>query len=406
MSDDLTALPHDDDAERSVLKAAMESPIARKTAAKLIGPADFHQPAHEQLWRTIGDLERDRKPVDAATVSSAVAGRPHLRAALLEVVTAGGIPGQVDYFAEIVRGHAVRRRILTETTRARQAALDPTIDVATLTTATASRFAALRDSGATDDITARTLAEVIATEDEPYDWLVPDLLERGDRLMLTGVEGLGKSTLLRQIAVFTAAGMHPFGSRPVDPLKAVIIDAENTERHVKRKLRPLHQTCLRYAQRDPGPFVLVDCPGRLDITRDRDLARIHQMLDATDPDILVIGPLYRLVPRAIQTDDEAAPVLTALDTIRDRGIALLIEAHAGHGIGKHGDREMRPRGSSALLGWPEFGYGLREVDDATPPRVRMVAWRGDRDDRKWPTHLQMGDTWPWRPWSALNEGAA
>lgn len=406
MTDDLTPQPHDTDAERAVLKAAMESPLARKSAARLITGADFYQPAHEQLWQAIADLDRDGKPIDASTVGSAVGGRPHLRAALLDVVTAGGVPGQADYFADTVRGHAVRRRILTETVRARQAALDPTVDVSTLTASTASRFAALRDTGATDDVEARTMDEVLATDDEPFDWLVPDLLERGDRLMLTGVEGLGKSTLLRQIAVFTAAGMHPFGSTKVDPLKAVIIDAENTERHVKRKLRPLHQTCLKYAQRDPGPFVLIDTPGRVDITKDRDLARIHQLLDATDPDILVIGPLYRLVPRAIQTDDDAAPVLTALDTIRDRGVSLLIEAHAGHSIGKHGERDMRPRGSSALLGWPEFGYGLRQVEDANPPRVRMVPWRGDRDERKWPSHLQMGDTWPWRPWSALNEGAA
>ena len=73
--------------------------------------------------------------------------------------------------------------------------------------------------------------------------------------------------------------------------------------------------------------------------------------------ILAIGPLSRLVPRALQTDDEAAPVLAALDTIRDRDIALLIEAHAGHTVGKGGQRDLRPRGSSALLGWPGLGVG-------------------------------------------------
>jgi replicative DNA helicase len=127
----------------------------------------------------------------------------------------------------------------------------------------------------------------------------------------------------------------------------------------------------------------------MDITADRDLARIHHILDAIEPDMLVIGPLYRLVPRALQTDDEAAPVLTALDTIRARGVALLIEAHAGHGIGRHGVRDLRPRGSSALLGWPEFGFGMRGRDDGT---CDLVPWRGERDEREWPRHLRQHET--------------
>lgn len=40
---------------------------------------------------------------------------------------------------------------------------------------------------------APDLWEFIGTPDEPFDWIVPDMLERGDRLMLTGFEGLGKA---------------------------------------------------------------------------------------------------------------------------------------------------------------------------------------------------------------------
>ncbi|MBK0297059.1 hypothetical protein IAE22_34985, partial [Bacillus sp. S34] len=78
------------------------------------------------------------------------------------------------------------------------------------------------------------------------------------------------------------------------------------------------------------------------------------------PDVLFIGPLYRLIPRAINSDDDAAPLLAALDTLRDRGLAMVIEAHAGHAVGHGGERDLRPRGSAALLGWPEFGLGLRQ----------------------------------------------
>jgi hypothetical protein len=49
-----------------------------------------------------------------------------------------------------------------------------------------------------------------AGDDDPEDWVIPGLLAREDRLILTGAEGLGKMMLLRQIAVCAAAGLDPF----------------------------------------------------------------------------------------------------------------------------------------------------------------------------------------------------
>ena len=61
-----------------------------------------------------------------------------------------------------------------------------------------------------------------------------------------------------------------------------------------------------------------------------------------------------------------------------------------------GDQRHHPRGSSALLGWPEFGYGLRWADESTKDRriVEFVSWRGDRDERAWPSMLAAGGIWP------------
>src|SRR5690606_38137665 len=114
------------------------------------------------------------------------------------------------------------------------------------------------------------------------------------------------------------------------------------------------------------------------------------------PDLEVVGPLYRLTPRALQTDDEATPVLAALDTIRERGCAVLTEAHAGHAIGKGGFRDMRPRGSSALMGWPEFGYGLRSI--GAEGYCDLVPWRGNREERDWPSRMVRADGFRWKPY--------
>jgi replicative DNA helicase len=235
------------------------------------------------------------------------------------------------------------------------------------------------------------LGELMAEPDEEYDWIIPNLLERMDRLILTGEEGLGKSVFLRQLALMGAAGIHPFTRAPMKPIKAHIIDLENTRRHVKRQLRGMWMQAKIQGQ-DPSDRVAIDCrPQGIDICRDADLSWVNQCLDATQPDLLIIGPLYKLAPRALQTDDHVAPVMAAIDSIRARGIAIAMEAHAGHGA-KNDERNMRPRGSAALMGWPEFGYGLRWNEIGN---VDLVAWRGDRDERNWPPQIRRGGQWPW-----------
>jgi hypothetical protein len=58
-------------------------------------------------------------------------------------------------------------------------------------------------------------------------------------------------------------------------------------------------------------------------------------------------------------------------------------------------------GSSLLLRWPEFGYGIKPfAEPDANGRVRHVKverWRGDRDSRDWPTQLEWGNPWPWQP---------
>lgn len=375
----------DRNAEMAVLAACLSSKTARDEARRHITGADFDSPTLETVWDAMARLDRFSKAVDPATVMSVVQTNHAAAAVLPELVTWPAIPDHMAEYASIVRGWAIKRRLHNEAIQVQQHALNPDTNAHGFAASVATRFANLRDSGITDDAQSITLTELLEEPDDEPAWLIPGLLERKDRLMLTGEEGLGKSYLLRQIAVMAAAGLDPFDpSRRITPIKVTIIDCENTARQVRRKVRPVVDFATRYGTGNPGVVNLL-CSNRVDITRDKDLARIHFELDATQPDLVVIGPLYRLVPRALQTDDEAAPLLAALDTIRDRDISLLIEAHAGHAIGRGGVRDLRPRGSSALLGWPEFGYGMRTVASGY---ADLVPWRGDRDERHWPTRVR------------------
>jgi len=260
---------------------------------------------------------------------------------------------------------------------------------------------------------APDLWEFIGASDPPMDWVIPDLLERGDRLIWTGFEGLGKSMFVRQLAVMAAAGLDPFSAAHVAPRKVLLIDCENSERQSRRKFRPLAHATVSVDRDVPeGGLRLIHKPQGIDLARDEDAAWLLERVTAHRPDLLIIGPFYRLHAADMKEETAARRAASILDLARTTvDCALVVEAHAGHGEqGKN--RSVRPIGSSLLLRWPEFGYGIAPAErphgDATctdihqgrpcPDATRVVdvkAWRGPRDERNWPDRLTWGQPWPW-----------
>ena len=372
-------------AEESTLSACIQSIAARKEARRHIDREDFLYPQHMTIWDALSKLDREQQPVDLMTVNTAVRSDAAATAAMLEVVSNQAIPDNVQHYAETVRGWAVRRRLYDEATRVQQSAANLDVDPAGLASSVVTRFSQIRDTGITEDAQSITLGELLESPDDQPEWVIPGLLERRDRLILTGQEGLGKSFLLRQIAIMAAAGLDPFDqTRAIKPAKVLIVDCENSLRQVKRKARGIVEFAQRWGTGHPEQVNLL-CTGRIDILRDKDLSMIHREIEVVQPDIIVIGPIYAMSPKALMTDDDAVPVLAALDGMREGGAALLMEAHAGHAMDSHG-RNLRPRGSASLMGWPEFGYGLKA--EQTSGYASLVPWRGDRDSRDWPKDLK------------------
>lgn len=388
-------------AERYVVGALLLDVRVLRAVQEECTPRDFHDGRLAAVYAGVIGMVRDGLPVDVVTVgdrlrSWGVQGvdMAALGAWAADVPTASN----AGYYAHMVREAAVRRGVVAVGESLTRAGDD---DVAVVLARGIQALTELRDRDATGAAGVRWLRDVLdvpETEDE-YDWTVPGLLERGDRFVLTGSEGGGKSTLLRQIAVLSAAGVHPFTSAAIRPLRVLVVDAENSERQWRRSVRRMVGLAAHVGGRDPREGLALECVTRLDLTSATDLGRVHRFVDDARPDMVLIGPLYRLTRGAVNSDDDAAPLLAALDSVRDRHVTLLLEAHAGHAQSSTGDRDLRPRGSSALLGWPEFGMGLRrsrEPRTGERSTYELVRWRGDRDARDWPRRLSrgVGQTWP------------
>lgn len=269
------------------------------------------------------------------------------------------------------------------------------------------------DSGPAPDLDP-DIYEFLSTIDPPEDWVIKGLLEHGERMILTGIEGYGKSTLLRQCAVTTAAGIHPFTGKPVDPVVVLFIDCENSARQSRKKFRVLVDIATSQG-RDipPGGLRLIHRPEGLDLTRDSDAAWLMERVALYRPDLMMIGPLYRL--HAADTNEElpARRVAAVLDAARvSCNCALIVEAHAGHSSGGF-KRSLRPIGSSLFLRWPEFGYGMDPNEESDAKNLfNFIPWRGGRDrDREWPRQVVWasgipGETgWPWQEYRPVDMNA-
>lgn len=400
-------------AERSVVAQCLAEPAAVRFAVDL-APGDFRDPRLGQMFGLLlGLVAAGGGPTDLLSITAAVERRAAERDGLPPGKrgpawpTADGIrelamtvtDKTVAEHAAIVRDYAVRRAVIAECQRLlHQAHTDP--DSTKLASAGVAAFTSVRDRTASaapaDSVSLLDLLAMPVT----YRWVIEGLLEAGDRMMLTGEEGGGKSYLIRQILLMAAAGLHPFTGAALDPVDVMAVDVENSPHQWQRKTARLVEQCERYGLRNPAPFVQVHCVPSLDLTSDRGLGWVHRLIDDHDPKVLAIGPIYRLSRAGVDKEEHAMILLRALETIRERGVALLIEAHAGHGKNKAGNREMRPRGASAQMGWPEFGLGL-VADRKDPALFHLERWRGDRDEREWPEVIRRyragaaPQLWPW-----------
>jgi hypothetical protein len=399
---------HDQGAELAILGACLETKHSRIEARKNLVSGDFWVPAHEVVYDTMNALDRGGRSVDLTTVRAAIHAqfpdtdprstdvrqRVAAEQTLASAYQAGSPTGIIDY-CTIVHTWALRRRLADAGRGLTQRAMSPAEQPHRLAAQAVTMLTGIRDAGA-GDVSAITLRELLDGEDEAPTWVIPNLMEAGDRLLLTGTEGAGKSALSRQMAVMAAAGMHPFTEAVMPPIRTLIFDVENKEAQVRRQIRPLVNWLRDRGADNPLDRVLLDCgPRRLNLAGDRDLAKLHQTIDAWQPQLIIMGPMYRLYPKSLNSDDDAHPFLAALDTLIDRGCALVIETHAGHTTeqqGRNSTRNLRPRGSAALLGWPEFGLGLRAIGGGL---ADLEPWRGHREARPWPARMRRapGNRW-------------
>ncbi|MEV6432877.1 AAA family ATPase [Nocardia sp. NPDC051463] len=416
--------PYDVTAEKALIGVTMLAPDACRTVFLAIRADDWYSPTSRNIAVVIAEMLTADRPVDPNTVlveaqaRGLVPGRVS-PTVLFECAQLAWSPESASLLAQRIRDLSAARKLSQVAARLGQrmesawvTGVDP-VDIAAAIAE--ARHACDEAERIAADVTAEPpipMGEFLAVHDE-HDWLIPGLLERMERIVLTGAEGGGKTVLATQIATCLAGGLHPFTASPLGSgdrgIRVLVVDCENSPAQSRRRFRWMigqadaarHRVGVSPMDWSQSMFINMR-PAGIDLLAGSDAAWLDQAITNTAPDLLVLGPLYKLHHANPNDETAARELVWVLDNLRERhGFALLTEAHAGNATESSGDRVMRPIGSSLFRRWPEFGFGLlRSKTDPGGPRASIVdvlSWRGSREERSWPSKLQHSHILPWMP---------
>lgn len=416
---------YDADAERAFLGGALLLPDRLEAVASDLSPSDFYVPLHQSVFQALAELL-----AEGADASDGLLVRRRLaqihpgfdERALMDLYHEGISPRR-DY-VEIILRHATARRALAEMTAASMELAKGGDPYEVASGAAKALDEVSLATGAEPE--AVTLEDLIQRATESP-WVLTDLLRVDWRILFVAGEGAGKSTLLRQIAVCAAQGIHPFWLRPgLKPVRTLIVDVENGPNAIAETGETLSIEAGKLIgdRYDSERCKIWSRPGGLDLRSPTGRGALVRELRAHRPELVVMGPVYKLGHRKTGEgyEEAAEAIQEVLDDLRTRfGFALVLEHHAPKGD-SHG-RAMAPFGSQRWLAWPEFGRGLRMVKadelaeagmanyrpDYEKPNGRRVfeldLFRGDRVRAMWPQYIVRSDGTGW-PWMAAGQDDA
>lgn len=356
--------PHDLGAEESVLGAMVLSAWASDLVFDLgLDAGVFYKPAHQHMYAAMRAVRQSGKRIDAVSLAAELrhvglldeVGGP---AVILGLQNATPSVSNVLRYAKIVQDAATRRSMIAAAAQITDIAYEGPAEVAQ---ALEEAEAQLRNIsyGGIDRWPVYEHPDAIPAQRRD-DWVLQQLLLPGEVMIATAGGGGGKSTLLRQLAMCSVNGLHPFtGEVAPGPLgDALIFDTETQSHGVKESLINIGNKIRKNHGFEPEFPKVVTLRERLDLRGGQDLAELRRIIARIRPRLVCLGPLKNLF---IERDGESYSN-AALD-MQDRLMGIMVDFDCAMAIEAHGTKADvgTTAGSQRWNDWPDIAFGMEPL---------------------------------------------
>lgn len=397
-------LPYNLDAEASILGGI----ILRNDVLALVEDVeveDFYDLKHKVVFTAIRNLAANERPIDVVTLENeiekqgkldAVGGIAFLGELALRVPTADNVAS----YADLVRTYRRNRDAMLALSSALERAKAWPHDPSELISETLGELARLdvdaRARSAEQRLRWCTPIETFLGDEEPNDddaedWIVRDLVPRGEPVLWGGPMKAGKTWAALDLAIAIARGEDWLGfQNTLGMTKVLGLFLEDGTRRIRKRLWEL----CRGRATDSGFMSPNDERIRenLRITRSsiripdaKDVRRLIVEIKAWGAKFVVIDNLTRtFVGDPNSTRDAAAFTRAWVDICDETGASLMFLHHTKKAMA--GDRDVDP--FETLRGSGDFGAAARNIIVATPlreddgPAISEIRMRGNLDLRR------------------------
>ena len=232
------------------------------------------------------------------------------------------------------------------------------------------------------------LADLFALDLPEPEWVVEGVVPLGAATLLDAREKAGKGLLTIDLCACVALG-EPFLDRAVKEGPAIYCAAEEHTRDVRERI------AARIGAERAAPLYVLPLNGstddRLDLADPEGMQRLHDMLAAERPAVVVLDTLRELHHHAEDSSDDMGPLLRPLRWLAHTfNVALVVNHHQNKGGGSRGSTAIRAAFDQTL----SFRRPEHEPDDGPPSGTLRVEGRyGPR----FALPIRLGDGLRWEP---------
>ncbi len=348
-------LPHNIEAERSILGAVLLDNAALEPALHACQPNDFFLPQHRFLIRAFVEMAKAGTPIDTVTLMEYLAKREQLEAAggpayLSQL--ADGLPRvtNVEHYGKIVAEKAALRAIAREAHDIGMKALAGDADIPLLQKQLAAASTAHVKANGNGAKHSFGLLEFLAHEFPNPEHLIEGLIPRGGSALIVAMPHHLKSWFTVGLALGASVPGTLLGKLEViKPVRSYLASIEDPGGTLQWRIQQLMKTGTF---RDVNPALVKICPrtqGSYDIMDEQTFQWLCRDAKDHGSELVILDVLRRWFQGDINSPKESAALCEQFDRLRDiTGAALLVVHHENR---KEADLMRAAAGSFNIPGW-------------------------------------------------------